>query len=83
MSKWPKPTTPLWHIFLETVTCSLLRLINTAVVELQNELTGSRSPTVPDDSFIHVPMKHDFSEAFERENFDDNIFGKGELHSIC
>ena len=73
--------TPLAH-FMETATWRLLRPIDTPVVEPQNEFTGARAPTVPDDSDVQVPVKHDFSEAFERNKFDGKFVGKGESHNI-
>ena len=58
----------------ETGTCRLLRPINTAVVEPQKKFAGAWAPTVPYDSDVEVPVKHDFSETFEREKFD-GFFG--------
>ena len=56
--------------YTETLTCRSLRLIKTPVVEPQNEFTGARAPTVPYGSDVQVPVKYDFSEKFEREQFD-------------
>ena len=67
--------TALAH-FTETETWSLLRPINTAVVEPHNEFTGAGEPTVPNYSDIQVPVKHDFSETFERKKFDGNFLIK-------
>ena len=69
--------------FPETETWRFLRPIDTSVVDPQNEFTWARSKTVPDDSDVRVPVKHDFSETFERDNFDGKFVGKGELHYIC
>ena len=52
--------------FPETVMWRSLRPIDTPVVEPQNEFAGARSPTVPDDSDVQVPVKHDFSGPFFR-----------------
>ena len=61
--------TALGHFLSETKTWSLLGPIDTAVVEPQNEFAGARAPTVPDDSEVQMPVKHDFSEIFAREIF--------------
>ena len=74
--------TTLAH-FPGTATCHLLRQINTVVLDPHDKLTGDRGPTVPDDSVVQVPVKHDFSEIFERGNFDGKCIGNGELHYIC
>ena len=68
--------------FPETATWCLLRPIDTPVVDSHNEFTGSREPTIPDDSYVQVPVKHDFSEIFEREKIDGEMFGKGEWHNL-
>ena len=62
--------------------CCLIRPIDTPVVEPHNEFTESRLPKVPDDSEVQVPVKHDFSETFEREEYNRKTVGKGELHNI-
>ena len=64
--------TPLAH-FPETEIWLLLRPIDTAVVEHNNEFKGSRLTTVSYDSDIQVPAKHEFSETFEREKFDGDF----------
>ena len=61
MAKSKKTT--LTH-FPEVATWRLLRPIDTAVVEPQNEFAGARAPTVPYDSAVQVPIKHDFSDKF-------------------
>ena len=62
---------------------SLLIPIDTDVVEPQNEFTGARSPTVPYDSGVQVPVKHNVNEKFEMEKCDGEFVGKGDLHYIC
>ena len=39
-------------------------------------------PTSPDESYEQAPVKHDFSETFERDKSDCKFVGKGELHYI-
>ena len=73
--------TPLAH-FMETATWRLLRPIDTPAVEPQNEFTGDRAPSVPYYSDVQVPVKHDFSNTFERDKFDGRFLGKFELHHI-
>ena len=60
-----------------------LRLVDTAVVGHHNEFTGDRSQTVPYDSYVQVPVNHDFGEKFERDKYDGKFLGKYELHYIC
>ena len=71
--------TALAH-FPEMAMWRLLILINTAVVDTQNEFTGYMAQKFLDDSYIQVPVKYDFSETFEREKFDGKVFVKGQLH---
>ena len=52
------------------------------MVEPNNEFPGSRSPTVPDDSDIQVPVKHELSDIFESDKFDGGFFGNGEWHNL-
>ena len=52
------------------------------MVDNYNEFTGDREPALSDDSDVHVTVKHDFSETFEREKFDCKIVGKGEWHNL-
>ena len=59
-----------------------LRRIETPVVEPYNKLVVSRATTFPYSSEVLVPVKHDFSETFEREKLDGKTVGKGELHNI-
>ena len=68
--------------FPETVTWRSLRPIDTPVVEPQNEFAGARSPTVPDDSDVQVPVNHEFSETFQSKEFDGKSVGKGERHNL-
>ena len=56
--------------FTETPMWRLLRPIDTAMVDSQNEFKEAREPTVPYESDVQVPVKHDFSETFYREKFD-------------
>ena len=56
--------------YTETLTCRSLRLIKTPVVEPQNEFAAARAPKVTDDSEVQVPVKHEFSEKFEREKLN-------------
>ena len=39
------------------------------------------------ESYVHVPVKHELSETFEREKFYEKFVGEGELHylvnSLC
>ena len=74
--------TTLAH-FLETEIWRLLRTINKAVVQPQNELSGARSPIVPYAGDVQVAVNHDFSETFEREKFGVKCFCKGEWNYIC
>ena len=69
--------------FMVMATWRLLRPIDTSAVYPQNEFTGAREPTFPDDSGVQVPVKHDFSEIFEREKFDGKFVDEGVLHYIC
>ena len=57
----------MWHSLI---------LIETPVVEPQNYFTVYRTPTVPDDSELQVPVNHEFSETFERETLDGKTVGK-------
>ena len=41
------------------------------------------APTVPDGRDVQVPVKHEFSETFERDKFDGKFFVKGDLHYTC
>ena len=66
--------TEMWHLF---------RPIDIDVVEPQNEFSRSREITAPYEIDVQVPVKHDFSETFERDKFDGKCFGKGELYYIC
>ena len=52
------------------------------MVEPYNKLVVSRATTFPYSSEVLVPVKHDFSETFEREKLDGKTVGKGELHNI-
>ena len=52
------------------------------MVEPQNEFTVTRAPIVPDESEVQFPVKHEFSDIFEREKFDGEKFGKGEFHNL-
>ena len=52
------------------------------MVDNYNEFTGDREPALSDDSDVHVTVKHDFSETFERDKLDGKYIGKGELHNI-
>ena len=74
--------TTLAH-FTEMAMRSLLIPINTALLEPKKNLSGNRAPTIPDDSKVQVPVKHDLREVFERDKFDGKFVGKGELHYIC
>ena len=56
--------------------------IKTSVVEPQNEFTVDRAPIVPDESEVQFPVKHEFSEIFEREQFDGGKVGKDEFHNL-
>ena len=73
--------TALVH-FPETATWRWVVMINTDVVDPQNEFSGYMSLTVPYGSDVQVPVKHEFSETFERDKFDEKFIGKGELHYI-
>ena len=44
------------------------------MVDPKNYFTGARAPTLPADRELQVPLKHDFSETFEREKFDGDFF---------
>ena len=70
ISQYPKFKKTSLANFPEKGTWHLLRPIPTAVVESYNEFTGDRTPTVPDNSYVQISVKHDFSETFEREKFD-------------
>ena len=39
------------------------------MVEPQNEFTVARAPIVPDESEVQFPVKHEFNEIFEKEQF--------------
>ena len=41
-----------------------------------------RSPKVPDDSKVRVPVKHDFGGTFYRYQFNGKTVGKSELHNL-
>ena len=71
-------TTALAHS-TEMAIWRLLIPTNTALLEPQKNLSGARAPTVPHDSEVQVPVKHEFREVFEMYKLD----GKGELHHIC
>ena len=43
---------------------------------------GDRAPIVLENSGVQVPVKHDFSETFERDNSDGKFVVKGEFHDI-
>ena len=73
--------TDLVH-FTETTMWCFLRPIDISVIEPQNEFTGDRAPSVPYYSDVQVPVKHDFSNTFERDKFDGRFLGKFELHHI-
>ena len=60
----------MWRLLIPT---------NTDLLEPHKNLSGARSPTVPNDSEVQVPVKHDFREVFEREQFDGKFVGKGEF----
>ena len=55
----------------------LLRKIDTPVVDHQNKFAVARAKTLPDDSEAQVPVKHAFSETYEREQICGKSFGKG------
>ena len=59
-----------------------LRLINTPVVEPQNEFPVARAPTVPDTNEVQVSVNNDFSETFDREKFDVKAVSKGNFNHI-
>ena len=63
--------------FPERAMWPFLRSIDTAVVDPQNKFAGARSQKFLDDSYIKVPVKHEFSETLEREKFDGKVFVKG------
>ena len=52
------------------------------MVDPQNEFAVDRSPSVTYDSEVKVPVKHEFSETFEREQLDGKTVGKGEFHNL-
>jgi hypothetical protein len=54
------PPTARWRT-LETQT--------EEVPEPHNRFPGARAPTVPEEDALHVPVKHNFSETFDREPF--------------
>ena len=55
------------------------------MVEHQNEFTVARAPIVPDESEVQLPVNHEFSDIFEREQFDGREFVIGEFNNrvIC
>ena len=55
--------------FPETEMWRLLRPIDTAVVEPQNEFVGARAPTVPYYSGDFVPLSNDKIDAMKKEDF--------------
>ena len=59
-----------------------LRPINTPVMEPHNEFSEVREPTVTDESDVQVPVKHEFSDIFEREKLYGKSVGKGELNNL-
>ena len=59
-----------------------LRPTKTTVVEPQNKFAADRAPIVPDNSEVHVPVKHYFSETFGREKFVETTFAKGEFNNF-
>ena len=52
------------------------------MVEPQNEFTVARAPIVPDESEVQLPVKHEFSEIFEKEQFYGGKVVKGEFHNL-
>ena len=63
----------MWHTLIP---------IDTPVMEPQNEFTGAGAPTVPDDSDVQVPVKHYFSNTFERDESDGKFVGNGGLNNL-
>ena len=68
--------------FLETETWHLLIPIDIEVMKPCIEFTGARKPTVPDNSYVQVPLNYNFIEIFERNKFDGKFVGKGEWHNL-
>ena len=44
--------------------------------------SGNKAPTVLDESDVQVPVKHDFSDIFERDKFDGEFVVKCEWRNI-
>ena len=57
-------------------------MIETPVVEFQDEFTSYTSTTVPYDSGVQVSVKHNFSKTFDRGKFYEETVGKGEFHNL-
>ena len=72
----------LWSILRKRRREKILIVIDTVVVDPQNEFSGDRAPTAPDDSAVQVPVNHDFSDIFERDKFDCIFVVRGELYYI-
>ena len=53
-----------WRILHKRQLWSVLRPIETSVVDTYNEVSAAMAPTVPHESEVQVPLKHDFSEIF-------------------
>ena len=66
----------VWAHFPETAMWRLIRTIDTAVVEPQNEFTEARAPIVPDDSGLQVPVKHDPAKHLRGRNMMRNMLEK-------
>ena len=64
------------------LTWSLLIPINKPVVETKNYFSVARVQTVPGVSKLQVPVKYDYSDTFERREFDGETVGKDESHNL-
>ena len=52
------------------------------MVDPQNEFTATRAPTVPYDSELQVPVKHEVGETIDRDKFYWKTVGKGKFHNL-
>ena len=73
--------TELAH-FPEMAMWSFLRPIDKPAVQTQNTFSRYKAPTDSYDIDVQVPVKHDFSETFQRDRFDGRFVGKGEWHNL-
>ena len=72
----------LWIIFWKRRRGACSYQIKTPVVEPQNEFTVTRAPIVPDEIEVQLPVKFEFSEIFDWEQFDGGKVVKGDFYYL-